>query len=203
VSYHGYVPHVKEFLSSLQHTPSVLEVGVDRGVTFISLAAHLSRSKKEYNLIGVDVLVQESTALTVSFLDRNPDEQRIYLLQGNSLVVLPSLVSQGFKFDVVLIDGDHNYYTVSKELESLNDLTYDHSVVLIDDYNGRWSERDLWYAEREDYSKIDVTTKPVETEKHGVKPAVDEFLQKNPQWRMSKPLNGEPVVLSKVIVADS
>jgi predicted O-methyltransferase YrrM len=180
-----------------------LEVGVDRGVTFISLAAHLSRSKKEYNLIGVDVLVQESTALTVSFLDRNPDEQRIYLLQGNSLVVLPSLVSQGFKFDVVLIDGDHNYYTVSKELESLNDLTYDHSVVLIDDYNGRWSERDLWYAEREDYSKIDVTTKPVETEKHGVKPAVDEFLQKNPQWRMSKPLNGEPVVLSKVIVADS
>jgi len=187
----------------LQHTPSVLEVGVDRGVTFISLAAHLSRAKKEYNLIGVDVLVQESTALTVSFLDRNPDEQRIYLLQGNSLVVLPSLVSQGFKFDVVLIDGDHNYYTVSKELESLNDLTYDHSVVLIDDYNGRWSERDLWYAEREDYSKVDVTTKPVETEKHGVKPAVDEFLQKNPQWRMSKPLNGEPVVLSKVIVADS
>ncbi len=40
----------------------------------------------------------------------------------------------------------------------------------------------------------DVTTK-VDTDKHGVKPAVDEWLVSHPGWQLVKPVPGEPVVL--------
>jgi hypothetical protein len=42
-----------------------------------------------------------------------------------------------------------------------------------------------------------MTTKPVETEKHGVKPAVDEWLMQNPSWQKIKPMDGEPIVLRR------
>lgn len=184
-------------LSQITHSPVVLEIGVDRGVTFLPLANWLARYRTDFFLLGIDVKVQEEVVIMASAVDRVPERQVIDLWQMNSLDALPKIAAAGQQFDLVLIDGDHNYVTVSRELAHLNDITHGRSVVLVDDYDGRWSERDLWYAERPGYEDCDIATKRVASEKQGVKAAVDEFLAANPQWKTYQPIKGEPIVLSR------
>ncbi len=156
----------------------------------------MARTKPEFLAIGVDILLQDAVNIMLAHLDLQP-KQSAYLLSGNSLQVLPNMALQGMKFDVVLLDGDHNYHTISQELKHLEHLVHDHSIIIIDDYDGRWSERDLWYAERPGYEDVKVATAKVDTEKHGVKAAVDEWLIEHPEWKLSKPIQGEPVLLMK------
>lgn len=47
--------------------------------------------------------------------------------------------------DVYIIDGDHNYYTVSKELELIHQRGHPGDVVLFNDVAGTWSRKDLYY----------------------------------------------------------
>jgi predicted O-methyltransferase YrrM len=197
MAYHGYIPLVKNYLDQFE-TPTVLEVGLDRGITSIPVVTHLARKHEAFVFFGIDVLLQESLKITLSYIDY-AEKQSVRLCQGNSLDVLPKLVAQKAKFDVLLIDGDHNYYTVAKELEYLDDLTHENSLVIIDDYHGRWGDKDLWYSDRKEYEAVAEATKPQETEKHGVRPAVDEFVEKIGKWKLETPIKGgEPVVLTRV-----
>lgn len=196
MSYHGYLPLVKQHIANLDHVPTFLEVGIDRGVSFMTIATFLTRGAEQFLAVGVDVKVQEQVVIMLNNLDRE-EKQQIFLVQGNSIEVLPKLVEQNLSFDVLLLDGDHNYYTVSKELASLDALVRPGGIVIIDDYDGRWSDRDLWYSEREGYEDVKDVTKPVDTEKHGVKAAVDEWLQFSHAWQMSQPIKGEPVLLTR------
>lgn len=197
MSYHGYLPLLKNALRELKHQPAILEVGVDRGVTFVTLASFLARTHPQFLMVGVDILIQEQVQIMVQNLDLTKGQQA-YLLQQNSLQALPSFIDQGMKFDVILLDGDHNYYTVQNELAMLDSLAKSQCVVVIDDYDGRWSERDLWYSERPGYEDVKNATLRTDTEKHGVKAAVDEFVAKNNRWALSKPISGEPVVLTRL-----
>jgi len=194
VSHHGYIPIVKQRLQTLKHSPSIIEIGVDRGVTFLSLVTFLARTRPEFLAVGVDILVQESVSIQMQNLDLQ-SKQQSFLVTGNSLSVLPNMINQGMKFDVILLDGDHNYHTVSQEMNFITSLIRDDGAIIVDDYDGRWGDRDLFYHDRPGYEDVASATKPVVTEKHGVRPAVDEWLEKNTQWKKTKPLLGEPVML--------
>lgn len=193
---HGYLHFVKRFLSRLDHDPSVMEIGVDRGVTFLTLTTFLARTRDKFLSVGIDIKVQDSVGIMLINLDL-VDGQEAFLVENNSLAALEGItkLDKRPKFDVVMLDGDHNYYTVSKELEFLNLLVADGGIIIADDYLGRWSERDLYYSERDDYADVKLATKRIETEKHGVKPAVDDFVSANPEWKLIQPIKGEPVLL--------
>jgi len=195
MAYHGYISGIKNYLSKVKN-PRVLEVGLCKGATTIPIIVFLSRVHKDFEFIGVDILLQESLLITLNNIDMMPS-QKMFLCQDSSLNLFPKFCEEKKKFDVLLLDGDHNYYTVSKELEYLDSLTHENSLVIIDDYHGRWSEKDLWYSEREGYESLQNVTKRIETEKHGVKPAVDDFLAKNSNWELSTPISGEPVLLKR------
>lgn len=194
MAYHGYIPIMKNFLKGISGPVSVLEVGVDKGVTFLSLAAFLARVKREFRIIGVDVLVQDSVSITANNLDLTPD-QKATLITGNSVEAMPTLVKVGAKFDLILIDGDHNYHTVTQELANVCGLVSDVGIIVMDDYNGAWSEQDLWYSERPGYEDVSGATQRVESEKQGVKAAVDDWLARNEDWTKVELMKGEPVVL--------
>lgn len=195
MSYHGYIPYVKSFISQLKHPPAVIEIGIDRGTTLIPLTTFLARTRQQFVLIGVDILVQESLSIILNNLDLQP-QQQCRLIQQNSLTLLPMLVQEQMKFDVVLIDGDHNYHTVKKELKFLNDLTHKHSMVIIDDVYGRWENRDMWYSEREGYENVEIASQKVLSEKQGCNAAVNEFLENDQSWQAYRFIaTGEPVVL--------
>ena len=195
MAYHGYIPYMKTYLAGLQ-SPKVLEIGLDKGMTTIPLVVFLSRVHKTFEFIGVDILLQDSLVITLNNIDYF-EGQKVYLNQNNSLDTLPNICKENRKFDLILIDGDHNYYTVKKELEYLTDLSHESTVVIIDDYHGRWADKDLWYSDRPGYEEVASSTKRVETEKQGVRSAVDEFLDSNPNWFLSVPIKGEPVMLTK------
>jgi predicted O-methyltransferase YrrM len=197
MAYHGLIPTMQNRLTTMKKPPTVLEVGVDKGVTLIPLVIAMASSHESFTYIGVDINVQESVKLITKYL--GPAVSNFtFLFQENSLSLLPRLVEQGMKFDIILLDGDHNYHTVSQELQYIEKLLNPDGFVVIDDYDGKWSDRDLWYAERPGYEENTSATRPVDTEKHGVKPAVDDWLTLNPNWSKTKPMNGEPVVLSRL-----
>jgi hypothetical protein len=66
------------------------------------------------------------------------------LHKGKSLDVLPSLPA----FDAVLIDGDHNWYTVFHELQLIDRQAKRHRrtpIVLLHDIDAPYGRRDLYY----------------------------------------------------------
>lgn len=208
MSYVGYIPLIKQFVfdrfiseqrPDKQASPTILEIGIDKGTTLIPLVVFLTRTCPNFTFVGVDVLVQEHVGLVLANLDMSSG-QNAFCIQGNSLNVMPRLVEQDMKFDVVLIDGDHNYYTVSKELGYVEKLVHNHSVIICDDYNGRWAEKDLWYAERETHKDVKIATPRVETDKRGVKAAVDEWLDTHPEWHKEQPVKGEPIALVRKVI---
>lgn len=192
MSYHGYLPIVKSYLAGLQ-SPAVLEIGVDRGVSFLTLATFMARRHPQFFIAGIDIMVQEAVRIQLQHLDLQPNQDAC-LLEGNSLDMLPKMAGK-LKFDVVLLDGDHNYHTVSQELKLLEALTTPASIIVVDDYDGRWATRDLFYADRAGYEAVTSATPRVDTDKHGVQPAVDGWLAANPSWRKVKLMPGEPVML--------
>ena len=195
MAYHGYIPFIKRFLSNIE-SPKVLEVGTDKGMSTIPLVVFLLRLKQNFEFVGVDVLVQESLKIMLKNIEASPT-QKVFLCQDSSLNVLPILADASNKFDVILLDGDHNYYTVSSELKHLDKLLSEDGIVIVDDYHGRWAEKDLWYSERDEYQDVSNVTRKVETEKRGVKPAVDEFLDLNPSWESEVLMQGEPIILKR------
>lgn len=196
MAYHGYIHFLKNFLKSKKEPPSVLEIGVDRGVTCIPVITCLSKIHPQSLYLGVDILLQDSLKLTINYLDESV-KKVAWLLEGNSLEILPSILNQGLKFDVILIDGDHNYHTVSQEMTFVDRLLKNQGIVIVDDYDGKWSERDLFYSERPGYESINNLTKRLKTEKEGVKPAVDDWLVNNQNWEKIKLLEGEPILLKR------
>ena len=199
MSYSGYVPLVKHYLANLQHAPSVLEVGTDTGATFIPLLVFLTRVHQEFLLAGIDIKIHESLKMMTRLIDVDQQKHNVYLIEENSLVTLPKLCESNVKFDVILLDGDHNYFTVAKELEIIPKLLNDYGLLIIDDFDGRWSEKDLWYSTRDGYEQNAIATKPTDTEKHGVKAAVEEFLATHDTWQLSKPITGEAVILTRKV----
>ncbi len=208
MAYHGYYTLMKMVLQDLPQ-PRVLEIGVDKGQTLIPLLHFLSVTKENFILAGCDILFREEFTIQVSHIKSNLGKnQNFGLYTESSLDLLPRLVeeySEHLKtslgkregiFNMILIDGDHNYYTVKKELEHTAKLLSEYGIIVFDDYYGRWSEQDEYFSEFEEYKKRDLGTPNQNTEKKGVKPAVDEFLQENPEWEMNHLIPAyEPVLL--------
>ena len=181
---------------SKKPAPRVLEIGVDRGVTMFPLVTAMAGYCESFMYMGVDVKVQDSVRFTLNYMPP-PIPGSCFLMERNSLDILPELVEQQMKFDLILLDGDHNYHTVSKELEYMDSLLVQDGLMVIDDYDGKWADRDLWYADRDGYEENKLVTRPVESEKSGVKPAVDEWLARV-GWNSAKMIQGEPLLVSRM-----
>lgn len=188
--YHVYVPWLTEYLKQKKN-PSVLEIGVDVGQTLLPLTHNLIALQKPFNYVGLDIRLDENlTAILRNF--QVFQGQKIEYREANSLNWLPECKEQ---FDVVLIDGDHNYHTVSTELSYIDSILKPDGVCICDDYSGKWAERDLFYAERESHADIDIATTKVDTDKHGVRTAVDEFVKRSPNWKVTQVTHSEATIL--------
>ncbi len=190
MAYHGYIPLIHQYSHAFE-SPRILEIGVDSGITAISTIQRLILTHKSFHYVGLDIKIQDNVRLTLNQFHRL-DGQNFVLIEENSLNYLENLQE---KFDIILIDGDHNYFTVAKELNYLDTISHENTLVICDDYNGRWSNRDLYYSERPGYENSSIATKRHETQKTGVKPAVDEFLDQNSGWVSHMFMPGEPIVL--------
>ena len=135
-----------------------------------------------------------------TFLTGPSDKGRTstYIIE-NSLDFLESYRSiDAGPFDLVLIDGDHNYDTVQKELSYLNFITHDLSLVICDDYGGRHANKDDFYERYDTHKDLEhlSTHLDTNTNKGGVTKAIDEFLEQHTEWNAIA-TQTEPVVLTR------
>lgn len=195
MGYHGYIKVIKHFMNKLEN-PRILEIGIDRGQTCLPILIDQIKNRKKFLYEGIDIKIQNHLPVIFGNIDFE-DGQVVAVHNENSLTVLADMKKQKSTYDIILIDGDHNYHTVSKELAYLNDLSHERTLVICDDYDGRWSKQDLYYSEKKGYKDNMHATKKLDTQLKGVQAAVDEFLDNNPDWKAFQPINGEPVVLAK------
>lgn len=104
-------------------------------------------------------------------------------LKTRSLDYLDSEEFDGF--DVYIIDGDHNYYTVYRELELIHRKYKPADMVLFNDVSGSWARRDLYYDPEF------IPPEFLNGRKQGVLPAINAFLDahshKKLWWRTDCP----------------
>ena len=181
MAYHGYIKFISEYstvINKIQNKPvKILEIGVDTGISLFSLNNNLNIQKVPFEYTGVDIKIQNHIpVMQWSFMQVFPKKTKIKLINENSLAYLKDCNE---KFDIIMIDGDHNYETVKQELLFLKKISHEHTLVVCDDYLGRHAYTDLYYSERPGYEDNKLATKRQESDKQGVKIAIDEFLNNN------------------------
>ena len=192
MAYWGYYEFIRDRLKSVE-APSILEIGVDKGQMFLPLLSYLTANHEEFILSGVDIKFDEAMQIKLQIMENELDSNKQFLLfyEDSSLNVLPRFTSfmketnQEGMFDVILVDGDHNYHTVSQEFRHVPGLLKPGGMIIVDDYSGRWAHQDEYFSELPEYKDNKFATKREDTEhpeKKGVKPAIDEFLENNPEW---------------------
>ena len=193
MAYWGYIGFIKKFLSErCMPVPTVLEIGLDMGQSFVPLCSYMMHNFSEFTLMGCDIVLRPELEAILALMDEEITDhelQDVMITVESSLDLLPKLVNNKKElnhpgFDVIMLDGDHNYYTVSKELKYCSDLLAASGLLVVDDYNGRYAEKDLYYSDSESHKNVKSATKRkgTESEKKGVRTAVDEFLDENPEW---------------------
>ena len=175
-----------DFLKYFEY-PKVLEIGIDKGQTTIPICHNLSLLGRPFLYDGIDIRISDH--IKTIFMNMNnisiagfgghrpPNNFRLF--EKNSLDMLPEIVKSGQKYNLILLDGDHNYYTVTRELKMLEKLCLPSTLIVCDDYNTKWAYKDLYYSEYKEYQETKRATSFKKTEKTGVRTAVDEFVEKH------------------------
>jgi hypothetical protein len=101
---------------------------------------------------GTDMLLSVPTVratvvdpcLDCDLREKYADNPRVSIRKGTSLETLPKLDEA---FDCILIDGDHNWYTVYEELRMISQrkLLRPGGVLFFHDIEWPWGRRDMYY----------------------------------------------------------
>jgi hypothetical protein len=125
-------PILKEF-----HVKNIIEIGSRDGKNTRNLLDYCN--KNNGHLICIDPLPQYDYK---KLEEENPNSFKQY--KDLSLNVLNKILNDGEKIDAVLIDGDHNWYTVFNELK-LIDKCDNFPLVFLHDVSWPYGRRDLYY----------------------------------------------------------
>lgn len=99
---------------------TILEIGTHSGLGAVVLAHAAMQWHNDTHVVTVDISQQlgRSNLRLVPGVDRH-----IEFIEGNSNNVLPALIKQGRHFDLVFIDGAHDYVQARQDWENSQDLT--------------------------------------------------------------------------------
>ncbi len=203
MSYLGFVKTVLNCYQFQNNCPKILEIGIDKGQSTLPIIQNLATRFENFLYCGVDIkmsnlVIEQASQFAGIAVTKNDLEtkRRAIFCEENSLTFLPKLAETSEKFDIVFLDGDHNYFTVSKELKLIEKVIHNKSIIICDDYNGKFSHRDSFYSDKEGYQDIKIATKSKPSEKQGVKTAVDEYARNSSiPWRGFGMTGIEPLIL--------
>jgi hypothetical protein len=112
---------------------TLCEIGSSTGAT----------SDKLLELTKVSISIVDP-CLDVDLGNKHKDNNRVRVYRGLSLQVLPKLSE---KFDCILIDGDHNWFTVFNELNTIDKkgLLNKGGTIFFHDVGWQYGRRDMYY----------------------------------------------------------
>ena len=141
-NFEGYSQQVKgqtDFLRNIVNDESiknVMEIGFNAGHS----AELFLSSNKNINLVSFDIGIHGYVNLGKQFIDKTyPD--RHTLIIGNSLETVPEYFKKNNKkFDLIFIDGGHDYNVAKGDIINCKNLAHDKTKVIMDDTmnNNNW-----------------------------------------------------------------
>ena len=201
MSYLGFVKNVLDSYDFKDGFPKILEIGVDKGQSALPIIQNLSCKFEKFLYAGIDIkirpeVVEQITQFANVCVSGYDDLscRDVLFFQENSLDWLSANQDASLKFDIVFLDGDHNYHTVINELYMIQGIINPESLIVCDDYFGKFSLKDSWYSEKEEYKDVEKSTKRTEGKKEGVKNAIDDFSRET-TWRGLAFPGFEPILL--------
>lgn len=111
---------------------SYLEVGTFEGAS----AFWVYENTAESNILTVDIYEQKTFLANKRICEE--EFGMISQVIGDSINVLPELVSEKQKFRVIYIDANHDYENVLSDLKNAEKLLADNGVIIIDDYSEKY-----------------------------------------------------------------
>ena len=194
MAYHGYLSlmttYAEQVFKEQKNLVRILEIGILNGATLCTLVNNLNFKGIQYRYVGVDVKLEQNVVIFAAACEKT-DNSRIAFSNKNSIDYLKN---ESDIYDIILVDGDHNYPTVSEECKQLSKLMHKNTIVIFDDYSGKFEENDNFYADQPGWKNIEQLTSPNKSsKKKGVKIAVDEFIDQNNL--NSFKLDGEPIIV--------
>lgn len=112
---------------------NVMEIGFNAGHS----AELFLNANPDIQLVSFDIGDHEYLKQGKKYIDE-VFPGRHQLILGNSVETIPTYAqsdasSNGMKFDVIFIDGGHDYYTAKCDLIQCKELAHENSIVIIDD----------------------------------------------------------------------
>lgn len=122
-------PHINK-----KNYQSICEIGSSTGAA----------SDKLLQLTKSDITIIDP-CIDVDLIGKFQTISRVRIIKGLSLDVLPSIAET---FDCILIDGDHNWYTVYNELQAIDkyDLLRPGGTIFFHDVGWPYGRRDMYYS---------------------------------------------------------
>jgi predicted O-methyltransferase YrrM len=121
------------FLMELASRPEVRkigEIGFNAGVS----SDGFLRANAEATVVSFDIGEYKHVRLAKNFIDREfPGRHELVL--GDSTVTVPRFARErlGYQFDLIFIDGGHEYTTTAADLRHASRLSGSRTVVVVDD----------------------------------------------------------------------
>lgn len=169
---HPFWEYVIRPLLECVHARTIGEIGVARGATTVKLLAYAQEVHGTIHAIDPEPQLQEATL---------SEEMRKHLVMHREISLSALLHIE--PCDAILIDGDHNWYTVYNELLTLEKLSRESGkfpMVFLHDINWPYGRRDCYWnpelipeAYRLPYARKGIVPgKNVLQENHGFNPHV-------------------------------
>ena len=111
-----------------ENIKNVMEIGFNGGhsaYTFLS-------SNENIHLVSFDIGEHDYVKLGKKYIDKF-FPNRHSLIIGNSSVTVPEFSKTGKKFDLIFIDGGHDYEIAFNDLLNSKKLSHDKTLIIMDD----------------------------------------------------------------------
>lgn len=120
-----------------------------RWTSFCEIGAQYGKNVDEILKLPLENYTVIDPCLDEDLYSKYARDPRVHVLRCNSLDALTwnGPIAAGSAFDCILIDGDHNWYTVSNELRLINErsLLRPGGYVFLHDVGWPYGRRDLYY----------------------------------------------------------
>ena len=106
---------------------NILEIGFNSGFSSVLMSILAPEAK----ITSVDICIHDYVETCFNVIQK--DFPNIDLLKGDSTVVLPELIKQSKKYDLIHLDGCHLPHIAKKDLDNSLELLANNGIIIFDD----------------------------------------------------------------------